>query len=52
MNRGAWRAAGPWGHKELYMTERLNNNMCLFSLQRRLKQPLCLIVHHLVIAPV
>ena len=27
MDREAWRAAVPWGHKELDTIERLNNNM-------------------------
>ena len=33
MDREAWRAASPWGHKESDTTERLNNNMLFQSKQ-------------------
>ena len=52
--QGSLEGCSPLGHKELDMTKWVNNNnnMCLLGLQRRLKQPLCLTVHHLVLAPV
>ena len=35
VDRGAWRALSPWGHKELDMTEQLNstelNGLVVFS---------------------